>query len=183
MFKTMINGKEVKITFQHQRATYKGQLTRPDRMATREMVTIRKAVYAQCFCFFNSLCMGVAFCSYSDEKRYSKETGRQIALKDALKNTLRRSGKADSSVAAKRAQIWEDYFRTKIKKYVNPLLIERGIRRQTAALGRLNGMLTDIPTPMPLDRDETSIPWRLGGHSAMNGEVIGHLNELDAEEN
>lgn len=186
MFKTHIDGKEVKVEFQHQRAAYRGQLTRPEvRKVKKKTTVVRVPVYANCFCFFGELCVGLSFCSYSDEKRYSKGIGRQVALKNALKSVLKRSGRKDHDVAEERAQVWEDYFRARkvMGTSIHPLVVERTIRRmQEARLRSEFTMLTEIPAPMPTDSDapSTSIPWRLGGHSMMSDEAIAHLNEEDA---
>ena len=176
MFQTTIDSKPVKVEFQHQRAAWYGQLTRPEAYKDR---IARVPVYATCFCFFNELCVGVAFCSYSDQRHYSKEIGRQVALKNALHTALKRSGKTDRSVASERAQVWEDYFRASTRKQkCNPLVIERGIR-QWRELGTLEVKPLSGAVPMPTDTDTPPppLPWKLGGQ--MPNDVIAHLNEDD----
>ncbi len=188
MFTTKIDQKEIKVTFQNQKAAHRGQLTRPEVRPIKKPILgeyfaneiVRVPVYAVCYCFFNGVCVGVAFCSYSDEKRYSKETGRCLALKNAFKESvLLRTGKKDHLVAEERAQVWEDYFFMK-KGTMNPMLIERGIQR-IARRHFQEGLPTNEPVPFPSEKDlnHTSIPWRLGGHSAMNDETIAHLNHED----
>jgi len=188
MFTTKIDGKEIKVTFQHQITTASAPLTRPEmkRVHKRDYMgivqhfdweTIRVPIYANCFCFFDDMVVGVAWCSLSDRKRYSKEIGRQLSLRSALKSTLKRSGRKDDIVAEERAGVWDSYFRSSTTRAkTNPLVIGRALHRMANEVGTL----TDIPTPMPSEKDmnHSGIPWKLGH---MPDEVRGHLNQQDAD--
>jgi len=211
MFKTTIDGKEVKVVFSHQRAMYEGQLTRPDiRWKEGHIQTVRIPVYAITFCFFGDTCVGMGWCSYADQSRYSKEVGRQAALRNALACTLKRAGKKDRDVARERGQVWEDYFRAGSRRNkTNPLVIGRAIHRLAKA-GLVTpgyivpvwrnefappdsihwkvpepsetGMLTDPLVPLPRDSDapDPQLPWELGGQG-MPDHIIHHLNEREED--
>jgi len=199
MFKTKIDGKEIKVTFDHQRAAYEGQLTRPESRWGKKngFHTVRTPVYAITFCFFGDTCVGMGWCSYEDN--FSKEIGRRVALRNALACTLKRSGRTDHDVASERAQVWEDYFRAGSRKNrTNPLVIGRALHRlaqdglvsgyyikptwrtDSEAAPSEIGMLTDIPVPMPRDADfhDPQLPWELGGQG-MPDHIINHLNERE----
>lgn len=175
MFKTMIGEKEVKVTFSHQKAAHVGQLTRPEikrvkllRGLAHTNIVVRVSVFAVTHCFFDEECVGVAFCSYSDQHRWSKETGRVVALKNALVTKLKRTGKNDTEVAAQRRRVWYDYYSTKGRLQFEAELIE--------SLKRIRDKWMEQQEPLPLDAE--SVPWELGGQrSAMDDEVQAFLND------
>jgi len=179
MFKTTIDGKTIEVTFQHQRAAHRGQLTRPKQAyvtriteglgerITRVTVTeeIREPVYAVTFCFFDGLSVGVAWCSYGDKKRYSGAIGRRIALRRALHSALRRNGRGDEVVTLERRRVWIDYFLAEFRTIPSYIVEE--------------GLPTEADPPPPSDSDEAL-------HSIQRQhihiEVINHLNEEERRE-
>jgi hypothetical protein len=167
MFKTMIEGKEVKVTFQHQRAAHVGQLTRPGRL-TKDWDLTRVAVYGVSFCFFDDRCVGIAYCSYSDRDRYSKETGRVVSLKNALGGVLERSGKNDIEGKEGRARVWLDYYATKQRQRSEGALID--------AIKRIANKEKQEPALRA-----NVVPWELGGQrSAMDDETQTFLNNEES---
>lgn len=200
MFKTIINGEQVEVMFDHQRAAYKGQLSRPALRAKKIFQAhngpkeieenIRVAVYAVTFCFINRLTRGVAYCSYADTKRYSKDTGRKMALRHALATVIPRKGKKDIKGAHARLVVWEDYFvhrgRQQVLGFTGNL---RGILDGTCwwlrhTEGKItyefkeDGLLTEVNPPTPTDKDELfQVPFKY----SMPDEVINHLNQGDSQ--
>lgn len=127
----------------------------------RKTIGLRIPVFAVTFCFFGEICVGVAYCSYADEKRYSREIGRRTALKNAMKNALKRNGKEDHIVAKERKEVWEDYVKARATNRINQLkhdyrkrtkLVE-GARKEGLKFLK-DGLPTEDPSPMPSDEDK-----------------------------